>query len=357
MRKLLSSAVALLVLAGVCAAQRVNKEQVSFRTFDGVTLKGSFYPSNKGGNAPVMLFLHKYGQDRSKGDWEGLAKKLQDAGYAVLSFDFRGHGESKQIDPEKFWTYGPNQKFYRGRIDINRKKIEIKDFRPGYLPYLIADVIAARQDIDNRNDNGSCNSSNIVLIGAEEGAVIGMLWLATEYFRDAIWPVNSGRLPNSPPIPLVIQEGLRFDRAAAEDVAGAIWLTYTKSPDRISIPHSIMSALVPKMREQIPMWFAHGAEDTLGASDAKYMFESFLRAHKLKDKEDFTSKYAIPKTKLRGASLLGKPELNVEETIEKFLKKMVERRPNEAKKNRNANSAAPYYVPLFQLGFNQNSYP
>lgn len=358
MRRFSMSVVTLLVVAGAALAQdKINKEPVSFKTFDGVLLKGSFYPSSKGGNAPIVMLLHKYGQDRSKGDWEALAKKLQEAGYALLSFDFRGHGESKTIDPEKFWNYPPNEKFYTKKIDPKKRTIDIKDFRPSYVPYLIADLVAARQDIDNRNDNGGCNSSNIVLIGAEEGAAVGMLWLATEYFRESIYPVNLGRLPNAPPIPLIIQQGLRMDRAAAEDVAGAIWLTYTRNPSKVSVPYYKFSPLIPKMREQVPMWFAHGAEDTVGAADANYMFGTFLRADKLKDKADFTSKYAIPKTKLRGAAMLGKPEINVEETVEKFLKKMVERRPNEAKKNRNANSAAAYYIPLQQLGFDANQYP
>lgn len=358
MRRFLSSALAIFVLVGAATAQdKPNKEPVSFKTFDGVLIKGSFYPSAKGGNAPVVMFLHRWGLDRSKGDWEGLAKRLQDAGYAVLSFDFRGHGESKTIDPEKFWSYPPNVEFYRKKPDLKKRTIDIKEFRDTYLPYLIADIVAARQDIDNRNDNGGCNSSNIVLIGAEEGAAVGMLWIATEYFRESIYPVNLGRPPNAPPLPLVIQEGLRFDRAAGEDIAGAIWLSYTRTPNKISFPYSSIAKLVPKMREQIPMWFAHGAEDTQGAADAKYMFETFLRADKLKEKQDFTSKYAIPKTKLRGATMLGKQELNVEETIEKFLKRMVERRPNEAKKNRNANSAAPFYIPLQLLGFDANRFP
>jgi pimeloyl-ACP methyl ester carboxylesterase len=274
-----------------------------------------------------------------------------------MTFDFRGHGESKIINPEKFWNYPPNAQFSTKKPDLKKRTIDIKDFRANYLPYLVADLVAARQDIDNRNDSGGCNSSNIVLIGAEEGAAVGMMWLASEYFRESIHPVNTGRLPNSPPVPLIIAEGLRFDRAAGEDIAGAIWLSYTRSPNRITFPHQAVRTLVPRMREQIPMWFAHGAEDTVAAADATYLYEQVLQAHKLKDKTDFTSKYAIPKTKLRGASLLGKPELNVEETIEKFLKKMVDRRPNEAKKIRNANAAAPYYIPLQLLGFNANTFP
>ena len=72
----------------------VDKEDVSFKTFDGVLLKGSYYKSAKGGNSPVVMLLHKFGGSRAQGDWEKLAVRLQKKGYAVMAFDFRGHGTS-----------------------------------------------------------------------------------------------------------------------------------------------------------------------------------------------------------------------------------------------------------------------
>src|SRR5436309_7042404 len=144
----------LAALAGPAHAQNDKKEDISFKTFDGMLIKGSFYPSGKGANAPVVMFLHKLGSDRTKGDWDALATKLQIAGYAVLSFDFRGHGQSKTIlEPEKFWNYSMNANHLNIR-DRKKKVLNYADFKTGYVPYLVNDIVAARYDLDNRNDTG-----------------------------------------------------------------------------------------------------------------------------------------------------------------------------------------------------------
>src|SRR5262245_30322466 len=81
----------------------IVKESVSFKTCDGVLLKGTFYASPKGGSSPDVLMLPNLGSKRTEGDWEGLAVRLQSKGYASLIFDWRGHGESTQIiDPKLF---------------------------------------------------------------------------------------------------------------------------------------------------------------------------------------------------------------------------------------------------------------
>ena len=117
-------------------------------------------------NAPVVMFLHKLGSDRTKGDWDALALKLQERNYAVLSFDFRGHGQSKTIlEPEKFWSYSMNTQYLNIR-DRKKRVLNYADFQTKYLPCLVNDIVAARYDLDNRNDSGQCNTSNIIVIGA-----------------------------------------------------------------------------------------------------------------------------------------------------------------------------------------------
>jgi dienelactone hydrolase len=68
---------------------------------DGLSLKASFYPA-KGAtsSAPALLLLHMAYSDRRA--WRSFAQAAQDAGYAVLALDSRGHGESageKVFDP------------------------------------------------------------------------------------------------------------------------------------------------------------------------------------------------------------------------------------------------------------------
>src|SRR5262249_36781497 len=96
-------------------------EAVTLLTADQVELQAHYYPSNKGKTAPVVLLLHALDEDSKKAEWTSLAKALQAKGYAVLRFDFRGHGDSTNIKqpgkPDRipalsvhgFWDEKPNQ--------------------------------------------------------------------------------------------------------------------------------------------------------------------------------------------------------------------------------------------------------
>src|SRR5438874_1289007 len=82
------------------AAKKADAKRVTFKTYDGVELAGTFYPA--GGtakkDATVLLlhdFDHKSGGNSHQDRWDELAERLQQEGYSVLSFDFRGFGESK----------------------------------------------------------------------------------------------------------------------------------------------------------------------------------------------------------------------------------------------------------------------
>ncbi len=61
-------------------------------TEDGVRIKGTYYRP-AAANAPGIVLLHMLGRHRE--DWDAFARTLQDAGYAVLAIDLRGHGESE----------------------------------------------------------------------------------------------------------------------------------------------------------------------------------------------------------------------------------------------------------------------
>lgn len=63
--------------------------QVQYETRDGLTLR-----ADAGGpdGAPLVILLHGGGQTRHS--WSGAMRTLVDAGYRVINFDARGHGES-----------------------------------------------------------------------------------------------------------------------------------------------------------------------------------------------------------------------------------------------------------------------
>ncbi|WP_119068708.1 alpha/beta hydrolase [Aggregatilinea lenta] len=58
---------------------------------DGLVLQATFYNSPDP-FAPLVIMLHQVGGSRA--DWEPLAQRLQAAGYAVLTLDLRGYGQT-----------------------------------------------------------------------------------------------------------------------------------------------------------------------------------------------------------------------------------------------------------------------
>ena len=85
-RVVVLASAALLCASGAFARQRV----VDLTPSDGLTLKASFFPAAAPG--PGVLLLHQCNRQRKV--WDGLAQQLAAAGLHVLTFDYRGYGES-----------------------------------------------------------------------------------------------------------------------------------------------------------------------------------------------------------------------------------------------------------------------
>ncbi|HTV60429.1 MAG TPA: alpha/beta fold hydrolase [Verrucomicrobiae bacterium] len=84
-------ALSLLFFAQVCLAQQSPAPRtVDLTAPDGTILKATFFAAAKPG--PGVLLLHQCNRDRRA--WDGLAQSLSAAGINVLTFDFRGFGES-----------------------------------------------------------------------------------------------------------------------------------------------------------------------------------------------------------------------------------------------------------------------
>ena len=67
-----------------------TEHPVDLTASDGTTLKGTFFAASKPG--PGVLLLHQCNRQRKV--WDELAQKLSAAGINVLTFDYRGYGES-----------------------------------------------------------------------------------------------------------------------------------------------------------------------------------------------------------------------------------------------------------------------
>lgn len=108
---------------------QLSGESVVFKTNDGVMLRGIFIPSpNAAGR--TIIFCHEYGSDMTSA--ARFQKFLVPAGFNVFAFDFRGHGQSANLD-----SYVPKQwlttheitdlesaiRYVKGRPDVDPSKI------------------------------------------------------------------------------------------------------------------------------------------------------------------------------------------------------------------------------------------
>ena len=291
-------------------------ERVRFDSYDQVELHGTYYAGDAGNKSPCALILHTPGGNSQEEGWANLAKELQKKHFAVLLFDFRGHGESTSVGMS-FWTLDPNNRYLKsfkpGKL---KEQISYKDFRTelNWLS-LLNDIEAAKRFLDRRNDNGECNSGNVIVIGAESSAALGALWIANEWQRPRVSTVF-------PPVPA------SRNQLQGQDIACAVWLSFS--------PHLAVEktkfTLHPdgwlannQIREKVPMCFLYGEQDSKAKTYALHLYDNVLHARKDK-KQKLTIEKGIKDTKLAGRDLLGKPSLNAEELIVTYAAKVIEDR-------------------------------
>jgi hypothetical protein len=257
--------------------------------------------------------------------WESLAEALQKEGFAVLGFDFRGHGGSTSVG-KNFWTR-PYNRSVRGAAKTP-PTVTHQDFPPAYVPALVNDVAAARAYLEGKNDNGECNASNIILIGAEEGATLGLLWLASEGMRYR-------ERPRDPANPFRINLA---EKPESKDVIGCVWLSISKSvgKGRNVFPLPMKTWLADMGREKkIPMAFVYGKEDKAGDATALACIQAIRQRYKrgakvTDDDHAATIEQGVDNSKLVGAKLLGKG-LGLDKGLVDYLKgTVVEKFGNQA---------------------------
>lgn len=89
-RGVLSCLTFYLLLAAASLPSLAEQHVVDLTASDGTKLKATYFPAAKPG--PGVLLLHQCNRQRRV--WDGLAEQLSDAGISVLTFDYRGFGES-----------------------------------------------------------------------------------------------------------------------------------------------------------------------------------------------------------------------------------------------------------------------
>src|SRR5437588_2141376 len=67
-----------------------NGRAVDLKSYDGTVLKGTYFPAAKPG--PAVLLYHQ--SNRTRKEWDMVARQLAAAGINTLTVDVRGHGET-----------------------------------------------------------------------------------------------------------------------------------------------------------------------------------------------------------------------------------------------------------------------
>lgn len=335
---------AMLVLASlvtlIASAQKDekkdNSKKVPIPTCDGVELQGTLWAGGK--KDACVLLLHNF--DKAKGGsshqdgWDDLAENLQKEGYTVLSFDFRGFGESKTVS-RSFWTKDHNKGVRGARTNPPKETIDYKDFvQPGYYLNLVNDIAAAKAYLDRQNDLKNLNSSNIIVIGAGEGATLGALWMAAEFKR--------ARAPGGG---FIGPAGL--DDPEGRDIVCGVWLNIspTVAGNRVAVNNWTGQA---GLKHKVPMLFMYGKDDKASEGIAighlQGIVKGFVVDQKPKDKAfEFTRNWGVKATSLTGSKLLSK-SLDTNEIIRFYLNDNMEKRGAREARNRDMVKSAYYWT-------------
>lgn len=302
--------VALLAMipAGSIAQNKEDKaDKVRIPTVDGVELYGKFYPclDSKIKTPPTILMLHSIGETSSKKTWVALAESLQKKS-AVLTFDFRGHGLSTEVDPSLFWKVQFNIRNIKGGSTSainNKQTIDHKEFAKAYHPALINDIAAVKAYLDRKNDSGACNTSSFIVLGADTAATLGAVWINSEWHRHKV---------TQNPVTLI---SYNDPRAEGKDVIAGIWLSMSSQfGTRTISPASTLD--IAMVKNSVPMLFICSDEDTKGKAIASAAVK--FAEGKNKAKFPFTGKAEVKAGKLAGMELLQK-STRLDEYISAYL--------------------------------------
>ncbi len=243
-------------------------------TRDGVLLRATFYPSNRGKEAIPVILLHGWKGNRA--EFAGLARELQKLGHAVLVPDLRGHGESIRLA-------------YDDRRELKDTQIS----RTDVANMVRRDMEKLKSFLVQKNNAGELNLEKLCVVGSEMGAVVALNW--------AVWDWHWPAYPD-------FKQG-----------------QYVKALVLISPPWSfkgvdISEALnFPAIRGTAPVTISvqiiYGAEDRKVAGEVERMAR-ILQQHRpqyeteedIRDKQDFFVR-PVAKTSLQGTKLLNERTL------------------------------------------------
>jgi pimeloyl-ACP methyl ester carboxylesterase len=258
--------------------------EIKLPTKDGVIIKGTYYGSNLGKKAAVVVLLHSF-KGEAKGDrkdFGNLAPLLQQQGFAVVAPDLRGHGEST----EQIAGNLP--------VKLDAARLGPDDFKDMY----IQDMEAIRSFLVRENDDEKLNLNALGLVGSEMGASVAFHFAG----------YNNLFLPRVEP---------NLKRMPSPDVKA---LVLVSPPQSFPVSLSILKGLqtYPPMKSEMPMLILVGEGESKTLKDANALVRIVKPLHKGEGPNaDFF--FGKMETKLQGGQLITAKGLDVDKAIARFL--------------------------------------
>jgi pimeloyl-ACP methyl ester carboxylesterase len=270
-------------------------EDVTLSTDDGWDLTMTYYPAiSKGKNAPpatpvVLLHEDKGSRKDFTGD-DGLAKYLQDKGYAVLVPDLRGHGGAAPAGAKPVANAKP-------------KKLPPAQ----YKKMVTQDMLALKNFLWKKNNEGKLNIDKLILVGSELGAAVAVDATLYDSFG---WDQER---PSYGPLKL----------------GGFVRALILISPPS-SQPGMVFPKSVQRIPSNVPVMLVVGALDRASSANATQINSILERTHPQPANakaEERTLLFYEAKTKLQGVTLikeLSDPEKGYPFKINQFIEWRVE---------------------------------
>lgn len=249
-------------------------ESIVRQTKDGVRLAMTYYASTEGRDAVPVVCLHAL--EGSQNRYTELALGLQQIGYAVLTVDLRGHGDSTQV------------------VGM-RRELDASRLSPDQIKAMVgSDMVTVTDFLWEKNNEEELNMNRLCIIGAEAGAVVATNYAAFD------WSIRDYG---------ALQQG--------HFVKGLVLL----SPPVRTKGLNIMQALQhPALLNAVAVMITFGKRDATAVRDAEQIYKRLTGSGKQPEDPRERRVFAFGlNTQLQGAKPLGQ-RVKLEQYIAGFLK-------------------------------------
>lgn len=273
-----------------------RSESLSVKDDPRIHIAMTYWPSGVKQDASVVVLLH--GLNGNQLDWGALPKQLHDDGYAVITVDLRGHGQSKGTSDEPEKSSKNKAKTPKtGKAAVDAASLRARD----YEAMVAFDMEAVKQFIFAEHQARRLNMNKMAIIGAGMGAAVGVRYAALDWLKK---PHSDGPVGNQTP--------------RGQDVRALVLLTPETEIIGLSLPDAIKTLRTPLFG--VAMMFAVGKKDKADKGQTKKLYDqaaSLENTEKNPQRMYLLDDYNTP---TKGTAMLGKG-LPVELNIMNFLKK------------------------------------